>query len=72
MLCYYVIVCKMPDKICGFPIYIVDTVEDIPSCVFIPFERGIEQIGTIALEVNRSSFLDFDRQIVMNVAKKLL
>ena len=38
MLGYDMVVCKVSHKVCGLPIDIMDTIENVPSCLLAMFE----------------------------------
>lgn len=71
MLCNHMIVGEIPDKKNSFAVYVVDAIENIPNGLFVVLKGRIEQICSIAFEIGRSPFPNFDREIGLDIAKQL-
>lgn len=71
MLGYDMVVCQVSHKICGLSIDIMDTIENIPSCLLVMLEGGIKQVCSVAFEIGRRPLPDFDRKIGLDIAEQL-
>ena len=71
MLGYDMVVRQVSHKVCGLPIDIMDTIENVPSCLLAMFECGIEQICTVTFEIGWRPLPDFDRKIGLDIVEQL-
>ena len=71
MLGYDMVVRQVSHKEYGLPIDIMNTIENVPSCLLAMFECGIEQICTVTFEIGRCSLSDFDRKVGLDIAEQL-